>query len=334
MTQRHTLTNLATLCFFVFLLIAWILGQRTPAAAQIQEADALRSLGSQALQVTAFTYQGRLTDDSGVPVDGFCDFTFELYDQAGAGSPPSGGTLLGSVLKSGEKVSGGYLAVQLDFGADAFKGDARYLQITLDCGSGAKTLSPRQPLSPVPYALHAASIADGAVKASSIGEPCSEGQVLAKTGDVWSCAQAELSLGPQQGVNHLLEIDETPYPDIFVDLLSLRAYTDVVEYTDGGSQIIRKLAGRTHYEDFDFVCLGPCPDINSWYSAIRNAQPLDALAVSIVILDDQGQEQERWAFTNCWPSRLTTALSDDGQDLLEKYTMTCETMDLIYGERQ
>ncbi len=105
---------------------------------------------------TGFTYQGRLNDASG-PVDGTCDLTFKLYDEAGTGTPPTGGTLLGTVTKLSEEVSAGYFTVQLDFGDSAFTGDARWLEIAVDCGSGATTLSPRQELAAAPYALYATS---------------------------------------------------------------------------------------------------------------------------------------------------------------------------------
>jgi hypothetical protein len=105
---------------------------------------------------TAFTYQGRLTDAEG-PVEGTCDLTFRLYDAAGSGSPPTGGTLLGTVNKTSQTISDGYFTVQLDFGGGTFTGDARWLQIAVDCGDGAVTLAPRQELTPAPYALYAPS---------------------------------------------------------------------------------------------------------------------------------------------------------------------------------
>jgi hypothetical protein len=120
--------------------------------AQAQGADPQGPALSTSLVGTAFTYQGRLTDASG-PVTGTCDLTFDLYDEAGSGSPPTGGTLLGTDSKPGVEVSAGLFTVQLDFGAGAFYGEARWLQTTVDCGTGALTLSPRQELTPVPYAL-------------------------------------------------------------------------------------------------------------------------------------------------------------------------------------
>ena len=111
-----------------------------------------QGMSPQALLGTAFTYQGRLTNAGG-PVTGTCDFTFDLYDVAGSGSPPTGGSLLGTDSKPGVEVSEGLFTVQLDFGAGAFYGKARWLQVTLACGNGVVTLSPRQELTPAPYAL-------------------------------------------------------------------------------------------------------------------------------------------------------------------------------------
>jgi len=100
---------------------------------------------------TAFTYQGRLTN-SGVPANGACDFEFKLYDDANAG------TQVGSTqTKTNVGVSAGYFTIgNLDFGADAFNGQARWLAIGVRCpaGSGSYTaLSPRQALTPAPHAL-------------------------------------------------------------------------------------------------------------------------------------------------------------------------------------
>ncbi len=110
------------------------------------------STETQAALGTAFTYQGRLTDD-GETVDGTCDLSFKLYDEAGSGTPPTGGTLLDTVEKPKQEVVEGLITVQLDFGGGVFKGDARWLEIGVDCGDGAVTLSPRQLLTPAPYAL-------------------------------------------------------------------------------------------------------------------------------------------------------------------------------------
>ncbi|MES4792658.1 MAG: hypothetical protein C4321_06410, partial [Chloroflexota bacterium] len=94
---------------------------------------------------TTFTYQGRLTD-AGSPANGTYDLRFILYDAE------TGGAQVGSIVtKDDVPVANGLFSVELDFGANAFRGDARWLEIAVRPGSstGAYTvLSPRQPVSP------------------------------------------------------------------------------------------------------------------------------------------------------------------------------------------
>ncbi len=113
-----------------------------------------RETNPQAALGTGFTYQGQLSDQSG-PVNDTCDLTFQLYDAPGSGSPPTGGRLLGSEQILNHSIVDGLFTVQLDFGSGSFDGDARWLQVTLDCGGGPITLAPRQRLTPAPYALYA-----------------------------------------------------------------------------------------------------------------------------------------------------------------------------------
>jgi hypothetical protein len=105
-------------------------------------------VGIQAALGTAFTYQGQLKK-AGNPVNGTCDFQFSLYGADSGGSP------IGVQTTTGITVTNGLFTVQLDFGADAFQGDARWLEIAVKCAgdSGYVPLSPRQPLAPAPYAL-------------------------------------------------------------------------------------------------------------------------------------------------------------------------------------
>jgi hypothetical protein len=94
---------------------------------------------------TRFTYQGRLME-GGVPAEGTHDFVFRLYDAA------IGGNQIGNdVTVDGWPVAGGLFTVALDFGASAFLGDARWLDISVD----GTPLTPRQPLDATPYALYA-----------------------------------------------------------------------------------------------------------------------------------------------------------------------------------
>jgi hypothetical protein len=102
---------------------------------------------------TAFTYQGSLIDSNSV-ADGLYDFQFKLFGFPLAG-PQQGSTIDVNELD----VIDGHFAVELDFGSDVFDGAARWLEITVAHGDGSDpcTLSPRQELTPTPYALYAAS---------------------------------------------------------------------------------------------------------------------------------------------------------------------------------
>lgn len=99
-------------------------------------------------QTTAFTYQGKLTDSS-QPANGTYDFQFKLFDALNAGAQ------VGSTVASNSvAVSNGVFTVTLDFGANAFPGAARFLEISVRQGAAAFTmLGPRQPVTATPYAI-------------------------------------------------------------------------------------------------------------------------------------------------------------------------------------
>ena len=104
-------------------------------------------------QGSAFTYQGRLTDN-GNPASGTYDLRLHLAsDQLGSNY------LGGTMLKGGVAVTGGLFTVTLDFGAAAFNGSNRWLQMDVrtNGASGYTALAPLQPLTPTPYAIMAAT---------------------------------------------------------------------------------------------------------------------------------------------------------------------------------
>jgi hypothetical protein len=103
---------------------------------------------------TGFTYQGQLKNSGGSPITSTCTFDFSLYDAL------SGGTQIGGTSTvSGVSVVNGYFTTLVnsggEFGAGAFNGEARWLQIAVKCTGDAApiTLNPLQPLTPAPYAL-------------------------------------------------------------------------------------------------------------------------------------------------------------------------------------
>jgi len=125
-------------------------------------------------QTTAFTYQGQLTD-AGAPANGNYDLRFGLFDAAMGGAPVGTAQTVPAV-----PVSNGIFTVQLDFGAGAFPGANRFLEIEVRPigGSGFTTIAVRQQLNATPYAIQArnAQQLDG-VLASQYVKSISSGQV-------------------------------------------------------------------------------------------------------------------------------------------------------------
>ena len=99
-------------------------------------------------QGAAFTYQGRLNDGSN-PADGSYDLRFTLYDAV------TNGNVIGALTNAATAVTNGLFTVTLDFGSGVFDGDARWLEIAVrtNGATGFAMLTPRQPLTPTPYAI-------------------------------------------------------------------------------------------------------------------------------------------------------------------------------------
>ena len=104
-------------------------------------------------QGTAFTYQGRLNTNN-APHTGTAEFQFTLWDAASGGNAVATNNPA-SVTTS---VAAGLFTATLDFGSSPFNGQPRFLQIEARTVLGPfTTLTPRQSLTPTPYAIQAAS---------------------------------------------------------------------------------------------------------------------------------------------------------------------------------
>jgi hypothetical protein len=107
---------------------------------------------------TTFTYQGRLIEDNNA-ANGLYDFQFKFYDAN------SNGNKLGpDVNKSQVNVIDGYFTVELDFGS-VFDGNERWLDIAVRPGDQNDpnvytALSPRQVVTPLPYASYVLNSSD------------------------------------------------------------------------------------------------------------------------------------------------------------------------------
>ena len=85
---------------------------------------------------TAFTYQGQLRD-GGTNANGAYTMIFKLYDAV------TNGNQIGTTITNKPTLFNGLFSVNLDFGAGAFNGNTRWLDITITNGPTFETLWPR-----------------------------------------------------------------------------------------------------------------------------------------------------------------------------------------------
>ncbi len=141
------------------------------AAAYAAAVLALPAVGQTPLG-TGFIYQGHLRE-ADAPVNDTADFQFRLFTAV------AGGTQVGTTqTKAGVRVVNGLFQVELDFGASAFDGNNRWLEVLVrsPAGSGSyTTLTPRQPMNAAPYALFAlgtpGGVSDGHSLDATDGSP-------------------------------------------------------------------------------------------------------------------------------------------------------------------
>ena len=137
--MKKFLPVLFTLVLFFGGMAAGVMAQdAAPQADAPQAVDAptLNPIG------TAISYQGQLRNAGG-PVNGVCDMTFQLFDAVTAGNA------IAAPVATPVTVTSGLFVTALDFGASAFTGEARWLEIGVKCAGdpGFTTLTPRQAIA-------------------------------------------------------------------------------------------------------------------------------------------------------------------------------------------
>jgi hypothetical protein len=205
-------------------------------------------------QTTAFTYQGKLTDN-GNPANGNYDLRFRVYDSE----------MLPGNLKSSElgfpnvPVTDGLFTIKLDFGSTPFNGERRWLEIDAKASTGTSwvTLSPRTELTPTPYAIYAqkaGNVADGAVTATKIAS----GEVVKSLNglkdEVTLSAGANITLTPN---GHNIEISATGSSHV------AGAYISV----DGAANQQAFFGGDGVGNDIEMGCSNPDYNTVSFYNS-------------------------------------------------------------------
>jgi hypothetical protein len=112
---------------------------------------AATTASSAVAQGTAFTYQGRLQDGAAA-ANGLYELRSVLHNAVSGGSS----TVAGPITNKLVSVSNGLFTVTLDFGSSAFDGNSRWLELgvrTNGSAGGFTALTPRQAVTPTPYAM-------------------------------------------------------------------------------------------------------------------------------------------------------------------------------------
>lgn len=114
-------------------------------------------------QGTAFTYQGQL-QNNGALAGGTYSLTFALYTNSTGGA-----AVAGPVTNNGVAVTNGLFTVTIDFGSSVWNSQTNWLEIGVGSNNAASftILSPRQQLTPAPYAISAESVS-GPLPASQL----------------------------------------------------------------------------------------------------------------------------------------------------------------------
>ncbi len=225
-TRRHALMALRVV---ILLGLGLALGGGPAASAgqrALVEAERAVAVGTAAVG-TAFTYQGILTDGS-ASAKGEYEFVFALHDSSEDYSP------VGSPIYESISVSEGQFTVVLDFGA-VFDGTALWLDVAVrpagDAGDYVP-LSPRQPLTPAPYASYAVNTSWGGIAelppgfADDVDDDalgsldCDSGEIARWNGSAWVCTVDQVgadggwsvtgNAGTVAGTNFLGTIDDQP----------------------------------------------------------------------------------------------------------------------------
>ncbi|MDE3068345.1 MAG: hypothetical protein KGJ60_12445 [Verrucomicrobiota bacterium] len=203
-------------------------------------------------QSTAFTYQGRL-NDGGAPANAIYDLRFAIYDAV-----TNGNSVGNSLTNAAVPVTNGLFVTTLDFG-NVFTGRLLWLEIGVRSGGATNNfteLTPRQPLTPVPYAIFADSASNlpGGLAATQLVGTLPASAFAGYTNTVALTNGANLFTGTFSGngagltnvnVTHLTGVlanNQLPADTAFVD--SNQTFSGANNFTNRGNSFIGSFFGN------------------------------------------------------------------------------------------
>ena len=194
-----------------------------------------------------------------------------------------GGNQVATALTNSATLANGIFSVNLDFGAGAFDGTARWLEITVSNGGATQTLSPRMQVLPAPHAVFSAvaaavetnavavgNLQDGAVTDSKISTTTTLTRTVAETnlvivrGSVNSNGTVILGQGftcvANTSTNRTVTFN-TPFSGVPSIVLGQHGTTgggtvDLVTSSTSSFEVVT-LVGGNGPSGFEFLAIGP-----------------------------------------------------------------------------
>jgi hypothetical protein len=179
-------------------------------------------------QTASFAYQGKLTDGPAA-ANGTYQMQFGLFDAAG------GGNQIGATQTSSVTVTNGIFTVNLGFGAAAFDGTDRFLQISVfsSATNAFVALTPRQQITSAPYAVKAlkSETADNALNLDGVAA-----NQYVRTTD----PRMTDSRDPKPGSNFYIRTDNSlQAADIYISgAMTANGYDSNTSYSIGGGTVL------------------------------------------------------------------------------------------------
>jgi len=112
----------------------------------------------------------------------------------------------------------------------------------------------------------------------------------------------------------------------FSDVTGFDSTVDVIEYRDGSDPThARKLSGLTKYGTISLKWgITDSMELYNWHKEVVGGN-IERRNVSIIVIDEAGNDKARWDFVNVWPSKYDAPdFSAKGNDV------GIESLDLVH----
>jgi len=133
---------------------------------------------------------------------------------------------------------------------------------------------------------------------------------------------------PWRNYRYRIEIDSIQQAG-FSEFTNSKPEVDVVEYREGvDPPSPRKLSGMAKYSNITLKWgITNSMDLYKWFKQVINGDVLGARKnISIIMLDEAGNDSARWDCTSCWPSKYEApdGNASGNEVAIESLEIVCE----------